>query len=350
MVVDLLAASAAQPRVSNARAGWRGTSSSKRALARESEADGDGSESMGPGAFGSFCGVPQPGSAGELASPSVEHELAARRLVSYRHEQVFFQGVARNGHAKPHTGCLALNNLLQAEAVLPSEVNELVARRRHDATEWAESDTLVRFTSLGDASSQSLLSASMSGDNTAGAIDVEMAEQLLAKRCAGRSLVLTPLSATQLRAGEDDMGVSVEQRDGFLCFAHTHWLALRRLHGVWLVLDPLDCEGPASMSDFDVSAFLAHLSLIGYAVCVVLGSLPRDVQTAGALTAVEETTRAGLQASPTHRIVDMAHITRRFHPSLTQPKPQSGNAATSETLFGRYLQTQYGRSAGNSGQ
>jgi hypothetical protein len=31
----------------------------------------------------------------------------------------------------------------QAEAVLPSEVNELVARRRHDATEWAESDTLV---------------------------------------------------------------------------------------------------------------------------------------------------------------------------------------------------------------
>jgi len=70
--------------------------------------------------------------------------------------------------------------------------------------------------------------------------------------------------------------VDYAQEQAFICHSVDHWIAIRRLYGVWYNLNSTNMvpPGPQIISDFYLAAFLDSIQKTGFTIFVVRGALP----------------------------------------------------------------------------
>lgn len=66
----------------------------------------------------------------------------------------------------------------------------------------------------------------------------------------------------------------LDQKIGFICNSAAHWIAIRKIEGVWYNLNSLGMRLPEIISDFYLSAFLISVKQCGYQIFSVEGDYP----------------------------------------------------------------------------
>ncbi|GAB5356293.1 hypothetical protein AAMO2058_000278300 [Amorphochlora amoebiformis] len=67
----------------------------------------------------------------------------------------------------------------------------------------------------------------------------------------------------------------------YICNFENHWQAIRKIGGVWYNLNSISKNGPHTISDLYLGAFLQQLQFEKYSIFVIKGSLPNPVQEKG---------------------------------------------------------------------
>lgn len=70
--------------------------------------------------------------------------------------------------------------------------------------------------------------------------------------------------------------IDYEREDAFICHSVDHWIAIRKLYGIWYNMNSTNMypPGPQTISDFYLSAFLDSIKNSGYTIFVIRGSKP----------------------------------------------------------------------------
>lgn len=72
-------------------------------------------------------------------------------------------------------------------------------------------------------------------------------------------------------------GSDANMRDGFICNRKDHWLALRRIGGIWYNLNSLSKVGPTSLTSTTLVAICKTLLRDGYTILDVRGKYPKSM-------------------------------------------------------------------------
>lgn len=71
-----------------------------------------------------------------------------------------------------------------------------------------------------------------------------------------------------------DKKADLTTKTGFICNSSAHWIAIRKIKGIWYNLNSLGMRLPEIISDFYLSAFLAAVKQCGYQIFSVEGEYP----------------------------------------------------------------------------
>lgn len=82
----------------------------------------------------------------------------------------------------------------------------------------------------------------------------------------------TPIENPEVKKSIKDYA----DEQAFICHSVDHWLAIRKIHGVWYNLNSTNMvpPGPQIISNFYLSAFLDSIQNSGYTIFVIRGNLP----------------------------------------------------------------------------
>lgn len=100
--------------------------------------------------------------------------------------------------------------------------------------------------------------------------------EVIKKAVTNMSLTVTSLNHPAMKAAKK----APEREIAFLCNLANHWLTIRKIGGVWYNLNSITANGPHSVSDVYLGAFLQQLEAEKYSIFVVRGRLPDPLRSA----------------------------------------------------------------------
>ena len=85
---------------------------------------------------------------------------------------------------------------------------------------------------------------------------------------------LKQLKLTMVSIDTVDNKSDLNEKKGYICNNHAHWIAIRKIKGVWYNLNSLGMKLPELISDFYLSAFLMGVKQCGFQIFSVEGDYP----------------------------------------------------------------------------
>jgi ataxin-3 len=100
-----------------------------------------------------------------------------------------------------------------------------------------------------------------------------------------------PLDNKQIRQTIGDYA----DEKGFICHSVDHWLAIRKVNGVWYNLNSTNMvpSGPQIISNFYLSAFLDSIMQTGYTIFVIRNDKGKDLPSPKANTFSDQFQKEG---------------------------------------------------------
>jgi len=101
--------------------------------------------------------------------------------------------------------------------------------------------------------------------------------EVIKKAITNMGLTITPLTHPAMKDAKKDPHKEI----AFICNLANHWLTIRKIAGTWYNLNSVLPNGPHSISDLYLGAFLQQLAVDKYSIFVIRGRLPDPLQEKG---------------------------------------------------------------------